>query len=144
MGILPVLAILARGLLFCQFTRLYLEKICKKNYLILFSCSDKLLLLQQQSQKPARYRAKSGAGSGSYPRSKGVKLIMTKKQYLKPWAVARLLPHGKWAIIGRYRNPSDADGHLLLLRQQVPNMQFKVVFDLGDSPKGVAPSNCKG
>jgi hypothetical protein len=66
---------------------------------------------------------------------------MTKKQYLKPWAVARLLPHGKWTIIGRYRSPSDADGHLLLLRQRVPNMQFKVVFDLGDYPNGAARSD---
>ena len=61
---------------------------------------------------------------------------MTYKQYLKPWVVARLLPTGKWAIIGRYSNCSDADGHLQLLRQRVPNMQFKVVFDLGDYPKG--------
>jgi hypothetical protein len=43
-----------------------------------------------------------------------------------------LLANGKWAIIGRYRSPSDADGHLLLLRRRVPNMQFKVVFDLPD------------
>jgi hypothetical protein len=63
---------------------------------------------------------------------KGVKLIMTKKQCLKPWAVARLLPNQKWAIIGRYRNPSDANGHLLLLRQRVSNIQFKVVFDMTD------------
>ena len=62
----------------------------------------------------------------------GVKLIMTKKQCLKPWAVARLLPHGKWVIIGRYRSASDADGHLLLLRRRVPNLQFQVVFDLAD------------
>ena len=57
---------------------------------------------------------------------------MTKKPCLKPWAVARLLPHGKWVIIGRYHNCSDADGHLQLLRQRVPKMQFKVVFDLAD------------
>jgi hypothetical protein len=57
---------------------------------------------------------------------------MTYKQCLKPWAVARLLPNGKWAIIGRYRSPRDADGHLLLLGQRVPNIQFKVVFDLAD------------
>ena len=57
---------------------------------------------------------------------------MTKKQCFKPWVVARLLPNGKWAIIGRYRSPSDAQGHLQLLRQRVPNMQFKVVFDLAN------------
>lgn len=57
---------------------------------------------------------------------------MTYQKCLKPWAVARLLPNGKWAIIGRYHKPSDADGHLQLLRQRVPNIPFKVVFDMTD------------
>ena len=57
---------------------------------------------------------------------------MAYKKCLKPWAVVRLLPHGKWAIIGRYHNPSDADGQVSLLRRRVPNMQFKVVFDMTD------------
>jgi hypothetical protein len=60
---------------------------------------------------------------------------MTYKKRLKPWAVARLLPNHKWVIIGRYNNPSDADGHLQLLRRRVPNIQFKVVFDLTDCKK---------
>jgi hypothetical protein len=59
---------------------------------------------------------------------------MTYKQCLKSWAVARQLPNMQWLIIGRYRSRSDADGHLQLLRQRVPNLQFKVVFD---------QSNCK-
>jgi hypothetical protein len=57
---------------------------------------------------------------------------MIKKQCLKPWAVARLLPNGKWVIIGRYHNCSDAEGHLQLLGRRVANIQFKVVFDLAD------------
>jgi hypothetical protein len=67
------------------------------------------------------------------PNYKGDKSIMTYKQCLKPWAIARLLPNQKWAIIARYRSRSDADGHLLLLRQRVPNLKFKVVFDLSAS-----------
>jgi hypothetical protein len=55
---------------------------------------------------------------------------MTNKRCNKPWAIARQLPSLRWVIIARYRSCSDADGHLLLLRQRVPNMQFKVVFDL--------------
>lgn len=55
---------------------------------------------------------------------------MTYKDCLKPWVVARLLPTGKWAMIGRYSKSSDADGHLRLLRQRVPSIQFKVVFDV--------------
>jgi hypothetical protein len=66
------------------------------------------------------------------PTNEGDKFIMTKKQCLKPWAVARQLPNLKWLIISRYRSRSDADGHLLLLRQRFPNLQFKVVFDLLD------------
>jgi hypothetical protein len=58
---------------------------------------------------------------------------MTYRESLKPWVVVRLLPNLQWAIVGRYRSRSDADGHLQLLRQRVPNIEFKVVFDLGDS-----------
>jgi hypothetical protein len=57
---------------------------------------------------------------------------MTYKECLKPWAVARLLPNLQWAIIGRYRNRSDADGHLQLCRQRVPDIRLKVVFALPD------------
>ena len=57
---------------------------------------------------------------------------MTYKDSLKPWAVARLLSNLQWVIIGRYRSRSDADGHLHLLRQRMSNVEFKVVFDLGD------------
>ena len=55
---------------------------------------------------------------------------MTYKERLQPWAVARLLPNGQWALIGRYHSRNDADGHLQLLCQRVPNLEFKVVFDL--------------
>jgi len=55
---------------------------------------------------------------------------MAYRDCLKPWAVARLLPNLQWVIIGRYHNRSDADGHLQLCRQRIPNIQFKVVFDL--------------
>jgi hypothetical protein len=60
---------------------------------------------------------------------------MTYKQCLKSWAVARQLPNLQWLIIGRYRSRSDADGHLQLLRQRVPNLQFKVVFDQSNYKK---------
>lgn len=53
---------------------------------------------------------------------------MTYKKCLKPWVVARQLPTLQWAIIARYRSRNDADGHLQLLRQRVPNLKFTVVF----------------
>jgi len=55
---------------------------------------------------------------------------MTYSKCLKPWAVARQLPSGRWIITARYRSRSDADGHLRLLRQRVGHLHFKVVFDL--------------
>lgn len=55
--------------------------------------------------------------------------MTTYGESLKPWAVARLLPTLQWVVVGRYRSRSDADGHLQLCRQRVPNIRFKVVFD---------------
>ena len=95
------------------------------------------MLQLQQSQEPAFYFAGFRAGSGSNLRME-TSYIMTYKQSLKPWAVARLLPQGKWVIIGRYRSASDANGHLQLLRLRVPNLQFKVVFDQCDRSSGCA------
>lgn len=57
---------------------------------------------------------------------------MTYRDSLKPWAVTRQSPKLGWIIIARYKSRSDADGHLLLLHQRVPNIEFKVVFDLPD------------
>jgi hypothetical protein len=63
---------------------------------------------------------------------------MTYKDSLKPWAVVRQGKNLEWVIIAlrqssgdtRYKSRSDAEGHLLLLRQRVPDIEFKVVFDL--------------
>jgi len=56
---------------------------------------------------------------------------MTYKDSLKPWVIARLRSNNlQWVIVDRYHSRSDADGHLRLLRLRVPNVQFKVVFDL--------------
>lgn len=66
------------------------------------------------------------------PFCNGDKPIMTYKECLKPWAVARLLPNLQWAIVGRYRNRSDAEGHFQLCRQRVPDIRLKVVFALPD------------
>jgi hypothetical protein len=59
-----------------------------------------------------------------------VNSIMTYRQRLQCWAIARLLPSQKWAIIARFRSRSDAEGHFQFLRRKVPNVLFKVVFDL--------------
>ncbi|MCC3405888.1 MAG: hypothetical protein JGK17_09915 [Microcoleus sp. PH2017_10_PVI_O_A] len=56
--------------------------------------------------------------------------MMTYKQRLCCWAIARLLPSGQWIIVARFRSPSDADGHFQFLRQTIPHVKFEVVFDL--------------
>ena len=58
---------------------------------------------------------------------------MAYKDRLKPWAIARQCQNFQGIIIARYKSRSDADGHLLLLRQRVPNVEVKVVFDVLDS-----------
>jgi hypothetical protein len=60
---------------------------------------------------------------------------MTYRESLKPWVVVRLRPTLQWAIVGRYRSRSDADGHFHLLQHRLPSIEFKVVFDLGDRKK---------
>ncbi|MGB5963499.1 MAG: hypothetical protein WBG73_22875 [Coleofasciculaceae cyanobacterium] len=57
---------------------------------------------------------------------------MPYKDSLKPWAVARQSPNLGWLIIARYKSRSDAEGHQLLLRQRVRNIEFKVVFEVYD------------
>lgn len=54
---------------------------------------------------------------------------ITYKKRLSSWAVARLLPNTQQEIIARFRNKSDAEGHLRLLRQLTPNVSLMVVFD---------------
>jgi hypothetical protein len=49
---------------------------------------------------------------------------------LYPWAIAKLMPSMQRAIVGRFRSRSDADGHLLCLRQLMPQATLVVVFDL--------------
>lgn len=51
------------------------------------------------------------------------------KKRLSSWGVARVAPNTENQIIARFRNQSDAEGHLRLLRQLSPNASFIVVFD---------------
>jgi hypothetical protein len=51
------------------------------------------------------------------------------KKRLSSWAVARLVPDTQQEIIARFRNRSDAEGHLRLLRQLTPDVSLMVIFD---------------
>ena len=74
-----------------------------------------------------RYVESSGAGSDS--NSYGDKLIMPYRERLNLWVVVRLLPNMQRVIVGQYRNRSDADGHLEIIRRLMPNAQFVVMFN---------------
>jgi hypothetical protein len=67
------------------------------------------------------------------PYFKGDKFIMASKETPKPWVINRLLPTLQWALVGRYRSRSDAEGYLQLCRERVPNARFEVVFDMSET-----------
>lgn len=55
---------------------------------------------------------------------------MVYKERLCPWVITRLLPNMQRSVVCRFRSRSDADGHLQVLRQLIPNADFVIIFDL--------------
>ncbi|GAB4382507.1 MAG: hypothetical protein Kow00121_42880 [Elainellaceae cyanobacterium] len=58
---------------------------------------------------------------------------MTYRERLNYWAVVRLVSGCQWIVIARFHQRSDAEGHCRFLQRQMPDVQFKVVFDLPGS-----------
>ena len=58
-------------------------------------------------------------------------MISSSKPKLNPclWCVVRQLPNMQQIVLGRYRKRAEADGHLALLRQQMPHGSFAIIFD---------------
>ena len=54
---------------------------------------------------------------------------MPYRERLNPWVLVRLLPNMQRATVGQYRNRSDADGHLQIIRRLMPNAEFVVMFN---------------
>lgn len=46
--------------------------------------------------------------------------------------IVRHLPNFQRIVVDRYHRRSDADGHLKILQQKVPDAEFELVFDVGD------------
>ena len=90
-----------------------------------------LIYSKHQKSKPAPPSFLGYGVLALAPIFNGDTFIMTYKERLYCWAIARLLPTQQWIIVARFRNRSDADGHLQLLRRIIPNVQFQVVFDIG-------------
>lgn len=56
-------------------------------------------------------------------------MIMPYRERIAPWIVVQLLPQMQRVVCGRFHKRSDADGHLAVLRRQIPDRDFIVVFD---------------
>ncbi|NJL38656.1 MAG: hypothetical protein HC840_31485 [Leptolyngbyaceae cyanobacterium RM2_2_4] len=56
---------------------------------------------------------------------------MAYRERITPWVVVRLLPGMQRIVVGWFRSRSDADGHLKVLRSQIPHAEFVVMFDPG-------------
>ncbi|NEQ88727.1 MAG: hypothetical protein F6K26_55185 [Moorea sp. SIO2I5] len=63
---------------------------------------------------------------------------MSYSQRLYPWAIIRLLPQMQRVVVRRFRNRSDAEGHLQALKRLMPDGKFIIIFDLGDPIDGEA------
>ena len=49
---------------------------------------------------------------------------------LAPWTVVRYSSPTDRAVVGRFRNRSDADGHAVALRRLMPRAYFDVIFEV--------------
>ncbi|AOX01155.1 hypothetical protein BJP34_18430 [Moorena producens PAL-8-15-08-1] len=56
---------------------------------------------------------------------------MSYSERLHPWVIVRLLPKMQRVIVARFRNRSDAEGHLWALKRLMPEAKFIIIFDLG-------------
>ncbi|NEO74276.1 MAG: hypothetical protein F6K52_33655 [Moorea sp. SIO3H5] len=61
---------------------------------------------------------------------------MSYSQRLYPWALIKLLPNMQRVVVRRFRNRSDAEGHLQALKRLMPEEKFIIIFDLGDPIDG--------
>jgi hypothetical protein len=55
---------------------------------------------------------------------------MTYKAQLYPWCIIRPFPNMRVQIVGRFRNRSDAEGHLQILKRLMPNIPYQIMFDI--------------
>ncbi len=55
---------------------------------------------------------------------------MTYLQRLHPWCIIRPFPDMRTIIVGRFRCRVNAEGHLRILKQMMPNVPFEIVFDV--------------
>ena len=57
---------------------------------------------------------------------------MPYRDRLSYWVIVRRLPNLQRVIVDRYHRRSDADGHLRILQQTMPDEEFEVVFAVSE------------
>ncbi len=55
---------------------------------------------------------------------------MTYKDRLNPWCIIRPISTVQMRIVARFRRRSDAEGHLKILKQLMPDVPFEIMFDI--------------
>lgn len=55
---------------------------------------------------------------------------MTYKTQLFPWCIIRPKANIQQIIVARFRRRSDAEAHLQILRQLLPNAPHTIIFDI--------------
>ncbi len=55
---------------------------------------------------------------------------MSYKDKLNPWCIIRPVSDVQMRIVGRFRRRVDAEGHLRILKQLIPNVPFEIMFDI--------------
>ncbi|MEW6496784.1 MAG: hypothetical protein AB1589_30315 [Cyanobacteriota bacterium] len=62
---------------------------------------------------------------------------MTYQERLNPWTIVRMQPNQQKFIVARFRRRIDAEGHLRILKQVMPNVELAIAFA---SPKNAVSS----
>lgn len=61
---------------------------------------------------------------------------MNYQEKLSPWTIIRMQPDQKDVTVARFRRRSDAEGHLLVLKKMIPQIEFAIVFESGKNAVG--------
>ena len=64
---------------------------------------------------------------------------MTYKDKLNPWCIIRPVSDVQMRIVGRFRRRVDAEGHLKILKQLIPNVPFEIMFDITPEDEDLTP-----
>jgi len=64
---------------------------------------------------------------------------MTYRDKLNPWCIIRRVSDVQMPIVGRFRRRVDAEGHLRILKQLIPNVPFEIMFDITPEDEDLTP-----